>query len=540
MCCWESKVVNPARAGSHVRAGFARVSKPVSASLLASALLFAIALGTESAALAQPQADRVTIGWDASRLELRSARPELSRRAPRRPDRPRSSSAPQQVAPGVASLASGWQGERAIDFPPALLTHEMVASRVTSFAKQSPELFTAEEIGRSVEGRSISRISFGRGPFQVLLWSQMHGDEPTATAALLDILEHVRRHRDEPAVRRMLSAMTVHFVPMLNPDGAERFQRRNAQGIDINRDALLLQAPEGRALKALRDRFEPALGFNLHNQNWKTSAGKGGKPASISLLAVAFDAARTETPGRVLAKKTCAVLRDTLEAFIPGQIARYDDEFEVRAFGDNVTKWGTPVVLIETGPYQGSSADQDLQKFNFVAILTALEALADGRAMQADPARYESLPMNESDVFSLLVRNATIVPGNGVPAFTGDVGLASTRQVRQAVEPPGGRQLIQAFRVDDLGDLRVFGAVETVDATGLFLAPSGGWKEGATVNMADWTAFKTERTLTVGGAPELALLRPTGPGTYRVVRLIPPERVLGSVGPSSTVTPGRD
>ena len=35
------------------------------------------------------------------------------------------------------------------------------------------------------------------------------------------------------------------MVPMLNPDGAERFQRRNAQGIDINRDALLLQSPEG-------------------------------------------------------------------------------------------------------------------------------------------------------------------------------------------------------------------------------------------------------------------------------------------------------
>ena len=65
---------------------------------------------------------------------------------------------------------------------------------------------------------------------------------------------------------------------MLNPDGAERFQRRNAQSIDINRDALRLQTPEGRALKALRDRLNPTVGFNLHNQSWRTSVGTPPKP----------------------------------------------------------------------------------------------------------------------------------------------------------------------------------------------------------------------------------------------------------------------
>jgi len=101
-----------------------------------------------------------------------------------------------------------------------------------------------EEIGKSVEGRSINHLWFGRGPYHVLLWSQMHGDEPTATAALFDVFEQFRRHRDEPAFALILDSLTIHAVPMLNPDGAERFQRRNAQGIDINRDALRLQTPE--------------------------------------------------------------------------------------------------------------------------------------------------------------------------------------------------------------------------------------------------------------------------------------------------------
>jgi hypothetical protein len=431
----------------------------------------------------------------------------------------------QPAAPSPAALAAAWDADRLINYPAALLDHATVTAWLSRFAKESPALFTTEEIGASVEGRSLNLITLGHGPLRVLLWSQMHGDEPTATAALLDILEYVRRHAAEPETRRLLEHLTIHVVPMLNPDGAARFQRRNGQGIDVNRDALLLQSPEGRALKVLRDRLQPSLGFNLHNQNWRTSAGRAGKPSSISLLAVAMDDARTETPGRVLAKKTCAVIRDVVETFAPGQVARYDDTFEVRAFGDNLTKWGTPVVLIETGPYQGSRADLDLQRINFVAILSAFQALADGRAQAADAARYESLPMNESDVFTVLVHHATIVPGTGVEPFVGDVGLSSTRVVRPK---RGSRDLLQAFRIDDLGDLRVFGAVESVDAAGMFLAPSAGWTEGSTVTMLDWRAFRPDRALAVGASVSLALLRPTGDGVYRVARIFPSERLLAS------------
>jgi hypothetical protein len=392
----------------------------------------------------------------------------------------------------------------------------------------APDLFAVEEIGRSVEGRPIEHVTFGHGPFPVLLWSQMHGDEASATTALIDIVHYVATHRADPAVVRLLDRLTIHLVPMLNPDGADRFQRRNAQGIDINRDALLLQSPEGRILKALRDRIQPRLGFNLHNQNWKTSVGKTGKPASFSLLAVAMDEARTETPGRILAKKTCAVLRDAFDSLAPGQVARYDDEFEVRAFGDNITKWGTPVVLIETGPYQGPTADADLIRFNFVGILTALDALASGRAERADPARYESLPMNESNLEPVLVRNVSIITGTGIPPFIGDVGLASNRLVRRLDAAGTSREAVQVFRIDDIGDLRVYAALEAIDGTGLVLAPAQpGWAVSQQVKVEDWKAFRSERPLAVGVSLDLALLRPSGAGAYSVVRILPAERTLG-------------
>ena len=68
---------------------------------------------------------------------------------------------------------------------------------------------------------------------------------------------------------------------MLNPDGAERFQRRNAQSIDINRDALRLQTPEGRTLKAVRDRFQPRIGFNCTTRpGGRRWAGRRGRRLS--------------------------------------------------------------------------------------------------------------------------------------------------------------------------------------------------------------------------------------------------------------------
>jgi hypothetical protein len=415
-------------------------------------------------------------------------------------------------------LAVAWNNERVSWERPPLVRHADVESRLEGIVAAAPDLFSLEEIGRSIEGRSIHHLWFGRGARHVLLWSQMHGDEPTATAALIDAAEQFRRHRSEPAYARMLDALTIHLVPMLNPDGAERFQRRNAQGIDINRDALRLQTPEGRALKALRDRLNPEIGFNLHNQGWRTSAGRTGQPASISLLSVAFDEARTESPGRLLTKQLCAIIRDALEPLAPGRIARYDDEFEVRAFGDNLTKWGTSVVLIETGPWPAAEPDPYLIRLNFVAIITALDGLATGRAAQADKARYEALPINETDLFYLLVRNATVVTGTGVAPFTADIGIVANRAVRTT---DGRREQRLSARIEDLGDLHNQGALESIDAAGMLVAPlwDAAMKAGDVVALPDFAARRAPRIIAPGEPAELVILRKDG-DRYRVERVI--------------------
>ena len=424
--------------------------------------------------------------------------------------------ADEEITSRTRELADLWTAEH-VQMPlPPLARHADVQAAIARAIPDGNGLVSDEIIGSSVEGRAIHHVAIGRGPFGVLLWSQMHGDEPSATVALFDLLAYLSRHRADQPVAQLLDRLTLHIVPMLNPDGAERFERRNAQGIDINRDALRLQTPEGRALKALRDRLGPALGFNLHNQNWRTSVGTPPRPAAISLLAVAYDETRSENEGRRLAKRVCAVIRDAVEPLAPGMIGRYDDGFEVRAFGDNVTRWGTPVVLIETGPFPSRTPDEALVQMNFVALVQALEAVASGRVSRADPDRYEKLPMNGSSLLFTRITGARIA-NPGIEPFVADIGIGATRAVAGTAN---ARRLGWSARIEDLGDLRVYGAIEEIDGTDLVAVPL----RDRPVTEGDLIALPSERAandrIAVGEPGGIVLLSPVDPRRYKVVRVV--------------------
>ena len=316
-------------------------------------------------------------------------------------------------------------------------------------------------IGASIQGRPIRAITFGRGPTTVLLWSQMHGDESTATMSLADILSWLSRAGAERDPLRDLIAerLTVVMVPMLNPDGAELFQRQNALGVDVNRDARRLSTPEARALKALRDSIAPAFGFNLHDQNARTLGGPNGRQVGIALLAPAADAEKSYGPVRATARLVAARIRTVLERDIPGRIAKYDDAFNPRAFGDLIQQWGTSTVLIESGALPNDPEKQRLRRTNVIAILTALEAIATGGYRAADPEAYESLPTNDGPAVDILVTGASVVLPGKEP-MRADIAMNYDDALL------GGRA-----RVREVGDLSAVAALDTVDATGLFLHP---------------------------------------------------------------------
>lgn len=319
---------------------------------------------------------------------------------------------------------------------------------------------TVRTIGQSVLGRDIRAVTFGNGPTRVLLWSQMHGDESTATMALADIFRFLSHAGGSPLRERLLRELTIVFVPMLNPDGAELFQRQNAFGIDVNRDARRLVTPEAIALKALRDSLRPQFGFNLHDQNARTRAGASGVPSGIALLPPAFDEAKSYDRTRERARLVAATLATVFAYEIPGRVAKYDDEYNPRAFGDLMQQWGTSTVLIESGALPDDPEKQRLRALNFAGILLALDAIATGGYNAADADAYEQLPFNAGGAFDLLVRGGQLVlPGK--PPVRVDLAI----NYDDAVARTGGR-------VRDVGDLAEVVGIDTLEAGGLFLHPA--------------------------------------------------------------------
>ncbi len=215
------------------------------------------------------------------------------------------------------------------------------------------------ELGKSTENRSINLIKLGKGKIKILLWSQMHGNEATATQSIFDILNFLLNKNEFKTVKNLiLEKLTLYFVPMLNPDGAEVFKRRNALDIDLNRDALRLTAIETKLLKNLRDKIDADYGFNLHDQEIYYTAGNTKNPATISFLAPAYNTQKTISKGREKSMQTIALMNDILQKEIPNNVGKYSDDFMPTAFGDNMQKWGTNTILIESGGYKNDREKQ--------------------------------------------------------------------------------------------------------------------------------------------------------------------------------------
>lgn len=317
--------------------------------------------------------------------------------------------------------------------------------------------------GFSFEGREIKLLRAGRGAVKVLLWSQMHGDEPTATMALFDIFNFLEAAGDgfDSFRASVLNDMTLYVVPMLNPDGAERFQRATAQMIDMNRDALALQTPEARILKGLVETLKPDFGFNLHDQNPRYTAGRSPKLATMSFLATSYDYELSVNATRMRSMQLIAHLNQVLQKFIPGQIGRFSDEHEPRAFGDNIQKWGTTLVLVESGGYKGDPERQLARKLNFVALLSAFEVISSGSYQAQARSGYESIPFNSRCVYDLIIRGCTVRKGE--QEYRVDIGID-----REEVNDSGtDRGFGYHSTIEEMGDLSTRYGIEEVDGSGL-------------------------------------------------------------------------
>jgi len=324
------------------------------------------------------------------------------------------------------------------------------------------DMISKKVIGNSFSGQPINCLSLGYGPKKILLWTQMHGDESTATAAVLDIIHFLSAKLVTPLNVDWQSQLTLHIVPMLNPDGAQVGTRENAQGIDINRDAMALQTPEGRALEKVVTETQPDFAFNLHDQHDYYRCGPDGTSSTLAFLAPAFNSKKTIDPARQKAMALIGALQLLAKPLLPDNIARYDDEYSARSFGDRIAERGISTILIESGHYPLDPNRQVARAMNVFVLLHALELLCneaswtDDKAIKALEQQYWEIPENqEYQLCDLLIKNL----GFAKNTFTTDIAVRKQNRFEQS------------FFVADIGDLHQQYGLETIEALGYLYDP---------------------------------------------------------------------
>ncbi len=305
---------------------------------------------------------------------------------------------------------------------------------------QLPDMVELNVIGHSFLNAPIHRLTIGTGAKNVIAWSCMHGNESTSLRGWMDLFVNQDNNTVKAHFAGILKEYTLHFIPLLNPDGAMLFTRRNAMGLDMNRDARALQTPEMRILLGQIEDLKPVIAFNLHDQ--RNIFAVNNKPASISFLAPSTDVNRSVDACRALTMDLIGHAHNTIKEYVNGDIGRYTDEYYPTAIGERVQEFGIPTILVECGASLNDTKRQNPRMLN--AII--LHAVLNRHAQQAvaDTLVYNNIPLNKTNLVDILIKNVLVKSGN--QTFKADIALLEEMFVENGA-------LDAVLKINDFGDL---------------------------------------------------------------------------------------
>jgi len=167
---------------------------------------------------------------------------------------------------------------------------------VVAFLDKLDELPHAKRLrrltcGKTTEGRELALVIVSEPPLaddgavmksgklRLLVNANIHAGEVEGKEAVLMLLRELAngKHGD------LLEHAVLLFVPIFNADGNEKISTRNrrrqngpvggvgrrpnAQGFDLNRDFIKVDAPETKAMHGLWNRYDPHVFMDLHTTN---------------------------------------------------------------------------------------------------------------------------------------------------------------------------------------------------------------------------------------------------------------------------------
>lgn len=275
-------------------------------------------------------------------------------------------------------------------------------------------LINKKIIGYSLNKNPIYLIKIGTGKYKILIWSQMHGNESTGTLAMLDLWNIFQNNLNNIILKKILQKYEIHYIPILNPDGAKIWNRNTANGIDLNRD---FNDQNSQEIKILQQQFMKVnyiLNFNLHDQRTIFSAGNSNYPATLSFLSPSIDYNKSINHVRKKSMGIITSIYNNLQIHIPNQIGRYSDTFYPNSTGDNFQKLGTPTILFEAGHFIDDYNRNHVRKYFCFALIYALKFITEENNWEKNYHTYFTIPENCNLFVDLIIKYATFYFNNKI------------------------------------------------------------------------------------------------------------------------------
>ncbi|MFP4063929.1 MAG: M14 family zinc carboxypeptidase [Bacteroidales bacterium] len=135
-------------------------------------------------------------------------------------------------------------------------------------AADNSDLLEMEVFGQSAEGRDLVVMKAnndqtgqpGEEKLRILMFAQQHGNEQSGKEGSLLLIKDIVNGKFD----HWFKEMELWIIPQVNPDGGEENRRTNAQGLDLNRDHVVQEAPETRALHSLFRQWMPHVTIDVH------------------------------------------------------------------------------------------------------------------------------------------------------------------------------------------------------------------------------------------------------------------------------------
>ncbi len=122
-------------------------------------------------------------------------------------------------------------------------TYTSLTSELKALAEKYPQLVTLSSAGKTVDGREIwivelsARDVVDENKPQLLYVSSMHGDEVVGKEMMVYFIRDLlASYGTDERATQLLRYGRLFLIPSMNPDGTERHQRFNANGVDLNRN----------------------------------------------------------------------------------------------------------------------------------------------------------------------------------------------------------------------------------------------------------------------------------------------------------------